>query len=325
MTERHPQYELFEKAHQLLKNANKIVIVAHQRPDGDTIGSALALSEYLKHLEKDHEIFCLHQSPEQLSFLKGAHEFKTDPDIIVSGDHDLVVCLDSGDLAYAGIEKHLKQKNNPHTVINIDHHATNTHYGHVNIVDAKASSTSELIYHLLSHVDFPISKSMATSMLTGIITDTGGFSNLATTSTALDVASKLLSRGARIWDIQANTSKNKSVTALKLWGIALSRLTRHPSGIVVTVLTKEDVTKYNADSESLEGIANFLNSVEGARAIMVIREEDEGKIKVSLRTTQPDVDVSAIAKLCGGGGHKKAAGFTINGRIIKTESGWQIE
>lgn len=325
MTEQHPQHELFEKAHELLQNADKIVIVAHQRPDGDALGSALALSEYLKHLQKDHEIFCLHKSPDQLAFLNGSDSIRTNPDVIINGDHDVIVCLDSGDLGYAGIEEHLKQKKSGHTLLNIDHHATNTKYGHVNIVDPGASSTSELMYHLLSHVNYPISQTMATSMLTGILTDTGGFSNLATTSSALDVASKLLSKGARIWDIQANTSKNKSVNSLKLWGIALSRLTRHPSGIVVTILTKEDVAAYGADPESMEGIANFLNSVEGARAIMVIKEDDEGKIKVSMRTTVPGVDVSAIAKLYGGGGHKKAAGFTIPGKIVKTANGWRID
>jgi len=315
----------FSKAAQLIDAAEKVIIVAHQRPDGDALGSACAFSLYLKDIKKNHDIFCRHEAPKYYGFLPALERLSSDERLIVHGDHDVLVCLDSGDLAYAGVHAHLQQRTKPgHTIINIDHHATNTHYGHLNIVDASASSTSELMFHMFDHLNHPMTTDLATCMLTGIVTDTGGFTNLATTSSALQVASHLIASGARIWDIQSYTQKNKSVNTLKLWGTALSRLTKHSSGIVTTVLTQEDIMVCNADAESIEGIANFLNTLDEAKAIAVIKENDDGTVKVSLRTTQDKVDVSRLARFFGGGGHKKAAGFTIPGRITKTPQGFQI-
>jgi phosphoesterase RecJ-like protein len=315
---------LFKTLKEKIDGAERIIIVMHQRPDGDALGSALALSEYLNHLQKVHDVFCIHPAPEHYQFLPNVQSIKTDASLISEGNHDVIICLDSGDLRYAGIDEHVSKRSAPYTMINFDHHATNAQYGHINIVDDTASSTSELLYHFLSHHNHPITNDVATCILTGIITDTGGFSNLATTSISLDVASKLLALGARIWDIQNFTAKNKPISALKAWGIALSRLEKHSNGVVTTVLTQQDIKDTSASPESIEGIANFLNSVEDARAIFVIREEEDGNIKVSMRSTHEDVDVSRLARHFGGGGHKKAAGFTVVGKLAKTDSRWQI-
>lgn len=319
------KHQLFREVREAIEKASRIMIVTHQRPDGDALGSALAFSQYLDHLQKVHDVYCAHDAPSNYAFLPNSSRIITDPNLIISGDHDLIVCLDSGDLRYAGVDAHVAKKTGDYTLVNIDHHATNERYGNINLVDPSASSTSELIYHYFDHHGHPISTDVATCILTGIITDTGGFSNLATTSVSMDVASKLLTAGARIWDIQTNTAKNKPINALKLWGVALSRLQLHAaSGIVTTILTKQDVVDAQATPENVEGIANFLNTVEGARAIFVLREEDDGKIKVSMRTTTPGVDVSKLARHFGGGGHKKAAGFTVMGSLKKTSAGWMI-
>lgn len=318
----HTHSSLFEKAHNVLKQADRVLIVTHQRPDGDALGSALSVSKYCDDLNTPNDIFCVHAAPEYFSYLPNVKHIQTDPSLIIDGDHTVLITLDSGDLVYAGVHEHIgKRQKDPHTIINIDHHPTNTHYGDINIVDPDSSSTAELLYHFFQHTGHNIDHQSATCLLTGIITDTGGFSNLATTSSSLTVASDLLSRGARIWDIQTRTLKNKPINALKVWGAALSRLRRHPSGIITTVLTQEDLQKNNAGAEHIEGMANFLNSLEDAKAVALISEVEPGRIKVSLRTTQDDVDVSKLARLFGGGGHVKAAGFSFPGRIQR-KKGW---
>ena len=154
------------------------------------------------------------------------------------------------------------------------------------------------------------------SLLTGLITDTDNFSNGATNQECLKIASELIHRGANFNMIKAWFLKNKSITTLKLWGIALSRLNKHEKhDIVHTHITRDDLTESGANEEETDGIANFLNNVGEGRAAILLKETSDGKIKGSLRTTKDDLDVGAIAKALGGGGHKKASGFTMDGTI----------
>ena len=323
--EEHTHAHLFVKAQTLLRAADRVLLVMHQNPDGDTLGSATALSLYLDDLRKPHDLFCTNASPSNYAFLPNSNRIQTNPSILVDGSHDVLVSLDSGDLVYAGIHNHLQERTKArHTIINIDHHKTNTHYGDLNIIDAHSSSTAEIVYNYFIHTEHPITTDSATCMLTGIISDTGGFSNLATTSSALNVASELLRFGARIWDIQQHTLKNKSIHALKLWGVVLSRLKRHTSGVVITVLTQNDIISCNASVEHAEGIANFLNTLDDSRAVFLLSELEPGKIKISMRSTQPGVDVSHFARVFGGGGNKKAAGLSIPGSIMVSGNSFHI-
>lgn len=318
-------YPIFQKIKEAINKANEVIVVAHQNPDGDALGSLLGMSHYLTLNNTPHTLFCLSPVPEYLKFLPDIEKIVSDEKVLTEKHHDLVIILDSGDLEYAGIDQHFRQLKGLPVVINIDHHPTNQHYGHINLVHAKASSTSEIIYHFLDYFRHPINKNVATQLLTGILTDTGSFSNLSTTPSSMEVASRLMAYGARVKEITTNTLQNKSLSQLQLWGRALSRLKQDPkTDIITTVLTKDDFKELGMSDESGEGISNFLNIVEKARAIMVLREKSDGTIKGSLRTTRPDVDVAKIAKFFGGGGHKKAAGFTIKGKLKETATGWKI-
>lgn len=318
-------YPLFQKIKEAINKANEVIVISHQNPDGDALGSLLGMGYYLTYDNTPHALFCLSPVPEYLKFLPDIEKIKCDEKILLEKDHDLVIILDSGDLEYAGVDRHFRQLKGLPVVINIDHHPTNQHYGHINLVHPKASSTSEIIYHFLDYFRLPIKKEVATQLLTGILTDTGSFSNLSTTPSSMEVASRLMAYGARVKEITANTLQNKSLSQLQLWGRALSRLKEDKkTGIITTVLTTKDFAELGMSDESSEGIANFLNSVEKAKAIIVLREKSDGTIKGSLRTTRPDVDVSKIAEFFGGGGHKKAAGFTIKGKLQETDTGWKI-
>ncbi len=301
--------------HHCLRQAKSIIIIPHQNPDGDALGAATALAEYLHVLAKDHVIFCATAlPPKRWHFLRHAERVTNDPSVFKQADVDTIVVLDSGDLAYAGVA-HLVA-GHPATIINIDHHATNQNFGHHNLVLPTAPSTTAIIYHLFKHAETKLNKSMATSLLTGLITDTDSFTNAATSADALAIAGELIRHGADLALITGQTIKNKTLGALRLWGTVLSRLEKHLSlDLIYTYITRDDLIKHNLSDTESEGIANFLNNLEGAKIALILKETPDGKIKGSFRTTRDDVDVSALAKKLGGGGHKKAAGFTIDGTI----------
>ncbi len=306
-------YQLFKKIDETIRKADKVIVISHQNPDGDALGSLLGMRYYLKHQNVKHNLFCVSPIPEYLKFLPEVDNISNDEKILI------------GDLQYAGVDNYIKKLANLPTIINIDHHPTNQYYGHINLVHPKSSSTAEIIFHFIDYLRLPFNKDVATQLLTGILTDTGSFSNLSTTPSSMEVSSRLMAHGARVKEITQNAFQNKSLAQLQLWGRALSRLKEDKNtGIITTVLTQKDFDELNMDDDSSEGIANFLNSVEKARAIMVLREKSDGTIKGSLRTTMPNVDVSKIAKFFGGGGHKKAAGFTIKGKLEERESSWKV-
>jgi len=318
-------YQTFQKIKEKIDNATYILALAHQNPDGDGLGALLALGIYFRSINIPHILFSLDPVPEYFQFLPNAELITSDETHLANKEFDLIIVLDSGDLEYAGVDEHFRKLKGLPVVINIDHHYSNTNFGHINLVHPTASSTSEIIYHFLDYFRHPINKEIATCLLTGILTDTGSFSNLATTPTSLEVASRLLASGARVRQITENTLKNKSLQQLQLWGRALSRIKKdEKTGVVTTVITQKDFDELGIDDNGTEGIANFLNNIDDAKAIIVLREKEGGVIKASLRTTHPDIDVSDLAKKLGGGGHKKAAGFSVKGRIIETNEGWKI-
>lgn len=312
-----------------IDRAEHVMLVMHRNPDGDTAGSALAMAHYLDTIGKAHTCFCVNELSPTFRFLPGRHKLSTDP-IHWHPElrkFDLLIVFDAGDLRHAGIADYVDALTGDFKIINIDHHATNQQYGHHNLVVTTASSTCEIVHDLLASVD-ALNKDMATCLMTGLVTDTGCFTNLATTASAIDTASKLLKRGVNLKSITNSTMQNRSLTALKLWGRALERLTKTDSGLVVTVITQQDIEECGADNDAVEGVANFLNSLDEdgeAKAVLVLTERENNEVKGSLRTTHPLIDVSKIATLFGGGGHKKAAGFSVRGKIVQKDGRWQIE
>lgn len=321
----YPNASLYEDIFQRLSSSKRTLLVAHQNPDGDAIGSALALFHFLGKTVGENHIFCLTEPASTFNFLPEVERIKTDPSVFQKIEFDTIVVLDSGDLEYSGVKLHLEELEYSPQILNIDHHPTNEHFGHVNLIEIDAASTSDILFRLFDHNRFRIDKNIATCLLTGIITDTGSFSNLATTPQAIHNASELLILGARAKDIINYALTNQSLGLLKLWGRAFSRLIINDhTNVAITVITQRDFTECEVDNESAEGIANFLNNLNGAKAVLVLKEQSDGTIKGSLRSTQENIDVSKFARLLGGGGHKKAAGFTIKGEIKETKEGWEI-
>ncbi len=312
---------LFGKIAGLLQVAERVLLVADGKPDGDSIGSSSAMYSWLKREGKPVTIFCALPIPSTLLYLDGAHDFTDDPTIFEQ-PFDLIITFDASDIRHAGIENLLPKLPRPYQLVVIDHHATNTRYGHVNAVWADACSTAEIVYQFFTLLGVPIDSKMATSLLTGILTDTSCFSNAGTTSQGVEAAGHLCALGARHPEILRQLVQNKSMPTLKLWGLALARLNHNEThNITSTYFLLEDLKDIpDANEEAMEGLSNFLNAVCGnAETILVLRELPNRLIKGSFRSIHRDI--SKLARFLGGGGHKKAAGFTISGRIKIIEDG----
>lgn len=297
-----------------IQKAENIVLVPHPNPDGDALGSVAAFMQYLRTIGKNHMAFCITMVTPKLKFLPHADYITSDEKLWHSLNPDLIIVFDSGDLRYAGIE-HLVKKSKA-TIINFDHHATNEYFGKHNMVSTQASSTTEMLYYYFSYNKIDIDPDMATCLLTGLMTDTDNFTNGATTSDSMSIASKLIHRGGNANLIRGSIFKDKSVKTLKLWGVVLSRLEKHEElDIVHTYVTLKDLQDFNVLEEETEGLANFMNNLKDGRATIMLKEIPGNKIKGSFRTTYDHTDVSLWAKALGGGGHKKAAGFTVDGPV----------
>lgn len=314
---------LHRKAFDALRTAKGVICVAHRKPDGDTLGSASAMLDFCITRKIPVIGFCVDAPPQQYWYMPGTELFTSDLSVFADDRYDVVAVFDAGDLAFVGIDGAVAGRTDL-TVLNFDHHVTNERFGHVNIVDVKASSTAEVVYGFLTSQGATIDRGTATCLMTGILTDTGNFTNPATTSGSLKAAADLLRRGAKIQEVSKNLLRNKPLDALRLWGTVLSRLRFNDRlGMATTVVFHDDLEREGVDEEHVEGISNFLNTFLDAKVVMVLRELPDGKVKGSLRTAE-DIDVSSMAKAMGGGGHKKAAGFTIPGRIIEEANGWKV-
>ena len=305
-----------QKFKEALSQARRVVIIAHKNPDGDAIGSALAMHNMLQNQGKEPIPICVDPVPQSLLFLPGAEEFKQN----LEHPFDLSISVDCANLDKMAFE-------NLNIIINIDHHLTNNSYGSINIIEPELSSTAEILYNLFIKLGWVIDKTVATSLLTGIFTDTGSFQYPSTSPRTLEIAADLMKKGAYLPKIVQYTYQTKSLPTLRAWGKALSKVEINKFlEMAVSAISFEDLKKINAKLEDLSGVVSIINTVPDIRVALLLTQIDETHVKGSLRSTQnAGVDVAKMAEQFGGGGHKLAAGFTVKGKLIKTENGWEIK
>lgn len=316
----------YQKTWDALNRAARICVVIPAKPDGDNIGSALGLFSALRAQGKTVVIVALGKIPDYFGFLPGINAVVYDVHAVTRHPWDAMVVTDVSDPLYAGIAP-LRDACTPRPMlVQIDHHATNTFFGDVNCVDPHAASATVIVANLLRAMQVFVSPDIAICLLTGLLTDTGFFSNPATDEQALATGAFLLERGADVRPLFKALVVNKDMKTLKVWGKTFERMRFCEKwGLVVTVLFNHELTDAGLSSESAEGIANFLNILSGVRAVCVLREETPGKLKASLRTTHLAVDMARLALLFGGGGHKKAAGFSMDGKLTEKNGRWEVE
>ena len=308
-----------------LLSAQHPVFISDERIDGDSLGSALAMVDFMKqHGRPRPSVFVTSSIPEIYQSLPHIEMCTSQKTIFSDPSIDLLVVFDCSDAEYVNELRKLIPSSP--RLINIDHHKTNALYGDVNQVIVGSPATAEVVYRFFEHHKLIPSKSAAICLLTGLCFDTTAFSNSATNERALHVASQLVLSGARVHDAIRAMFKNRSISALRVWGIALERLHFHPEfDCIITCLTREYTEQNQVVDEEVDGLSNFLSLVTDTDTLYVLRETGDGDVKVSMRSSSRDVSV--IAKAYGGGGHEKAAGYGIkDARLIAGENGiWRVE
>ncbi|MDO8593227.1 MAG: DHH family phosphoesterase [bacterium] len=313
--------QLFTKAYSLIKASNNILVVTHDHPDGDGLASACLMAEVLELAGKKYRLYCHDQAGYQLNFLPHLEKFNTH---YGKFDFDLIIALDCGNVQRTKLDKEILSRRAGQRVLEIDHHPKIEDYADLEIRDPGAAATAEILYYFLKANKIPLNKNLANCVLTGILTDTANFLYPSTSPETINIASEMLAKGARLPQIMENTWRNKSIASMKTWGKAMTNLQINQKyNFAFTILKAED-TPAEVTEEELEGMSGFLSNLDKVNGLLLLRELPDGRIKGSLRTSKSNVNLTQLAQVLGGGGHARAAGFTIQGALKKTEKGWKI-
>lgn len=305
-----------------IRKSRTILILSHKNPDGDALGSSLGLALALRKTGKRVRCYSVNEIPPVFGFLPGVEMFREEAE---RAAYDLVILLDCAALRRTGIEDIRTLAASFGTLVIIDHHprteveewpgAERREW-----IDEKKAATAVMIHELLGEMDIALDKDIATNLLTGIFTDTGGFQHNNTDEVALKAAAELMKKGPRIDKIAKSIFSSKNIAAIKLWGKALSRIeTDRETGMVVSYVNRSDIEEAGASPDDLAGLVSLINTVSDAKFSLLLTEYDDQKIKGSLRSEEyKGVDVSEIARQLGGGGHKLASGFEMDGDLQKS-------
>lgn len=293
-----------------IKKGRRFLVASHQNPEGDAIGSSLALAIALKNLGKEVTTFNQDGVPKLLQFLPRAAEVsrKLPQDIIT---YDCAFVVDCGDPELLGEE--LPRIKGIRKIINIDHHRTNNRFGDLQFIDPEASAAGVLIYRLLKKIPVEITPEIATNIYAAILSDTGSFRFRNTTAEGLRIAGEMIEQGVEPKMIAQQLYETQPSAYLKLLALVLGTLEVTHGGKVATVTVLQEMFQRTGTSkEATEGLVNYPGSIEGVSVALLFREISERKFKVSFRAREK-IDVSLLAQEFGGGGHQGAAGCTIEG------------
>ncbi len=297
-------------ATQAVNQAESILIVTHVSPDGDAYGSMLALAEALRNAGKRVDCAVDGGATDFTSFLAGNDQVRGK---LTEGEWDLMISVDASDEERTGEvgaygRQHSKQ------VINLDHHKTNTGFGDIHVVDVAAVSATEVVYRWLRWMERPITAAVAQPLLTGLVTDTLGFRTSNVTADTLAVAQDLMQAGASLTLVTERMLDSRSYQVVSLWKEALASVKLHEGGVIVAQVTQENIKKAGLADITDGGLVGFLIKVNEAMIALVLKENEDGRVEISMRS-KPGYDVAGVALEVGGGGHAQAAGATIDGPL----------
>ena len=284
-----------------IKKSKNIVIVTHENPDGDAVGSSLAMYHALKELKKNVDIII----PE---YAKCFNELPGIEEVIKESDkvYDLAISLDAATDKLLNVwVKYFREADQR---IVIDHHSTNTMFGDINYVDLSAPACAQVVYMLIKHYRWKITPEIGTCIMAGIITDTGGFQYSGVSRDTFNIAAELLDAGVNISKVYKKVFDTKTKSSFELRRIALDRMEfLEDDKIAFTYITNKDERKVNAGVGDYEGIVSEGRSIEGVEVSIFLHELKDGEFKISLRSNSY-VNVSDVCIMFGGGGHIRAAG-----------------
>ncbi len=321
-----------------MRTAKNILLIGHINPDADALSSMGAIMEIILHLKINVSAYAAKKIDNAYTFIPHSDQVKaSEPRNLLS--FDLIIVLDCGSIARTNLKERLialikaeadgRLSKRPY-IIEFDHHQSQDSYADLEIRLPDKASTTEIIYYFLQVNGIEISKTLANCILTGLLTDTGNFLYSNSSYEAIAIASEMLLRGASLPKIIAKTINNKSFSALKIWGRILenTRLTTE-TGLAVSALTNKELSEVLSpldeqdDSNIFGDVVSFLSNLQGVKIALLLREEGD-YVKGSLRTKDNELDVARIANNWGGGGHKKAAGFRIKGKLALINNSWTV-
>ncbi|HTR23871.1 MAG TPA: bifunctional oligoribonuclease/PAP phosphatase NrnA [Terriglobales bacterium] len=288
-----------------IRERHRFVVTSHSRPDGDGIGSALACGQILRIMGKDAEVVTYDGIPriyQNLPFAERAIQAQSVP------SNDAVILLECDSTRRAGLHG-LDQC----FLINIDHHVSGRNFGHINWIDPSVMATAELIYRLARLACVPIDRDIATCLYTALMTDTGSFMFEGTNEHTFTVARELVVAGANPAQCARHIYFGHSTAKMRLLGAALSHL--HREGPLAWIwVTREQMERFGAREEDCEGLVNYALSMDDVQVAIFYRELPDKRYRVSLRS-KGEINVSKVAEHFGGGGHKCASGFSLDGPL----------
>jgi bifunctional oligoribonuclease and PAP phosphatase NrnA len=303
------QHELAITIQRQLKQARRVLVITHQRPDGDAIGSLMAMGLALINTGKEVQMVLKEGIPDNFRFLDGSELVVTEP----MGKIDYIVVVDSAEIERTDTD--LNGYNKPD--LNIDHHKTNTYFGKINLVESNAVATAEILTKYMPEFGFRINKPIANALLTGIVTDTIGFRTRNMSPQVFRMVADLMDLGGELTDIYYKTIVEQSIASARYWGAGLSKIMLE-DGLVWTTLSlaERDSAGYLARDDA--DLVKILSAIEGAKVALILTEQTGGYVKISWRlcgSEESELDVSEIAQKFGGGGHKAAAGADVKGNM----------
>lgn len=293
----------------MLNDAEAILLGTHVNPDGDAIGSVLALAHALRCQGKRVHSICPSPVPDKLTFLPGHESVSQERP---TWNPDLVVILDCSDrerLTYLNDDALFERVPS----VNIDHHTTNAHFATVNWVDPSMAATAEMLADLLAEMDWPLDETVATCLLTGLHTDSLGFRTATTQPRTLRLAADLMTAGASLTGIVEQLYDSKPRATLRIWGLALAAM-QEEGPLVWTAVTRDMLACAGAENETLNGIVGFMRSTADVEVAVLFSETDDGRVRTEFRS-KGRVNVADIAYRLGGGGHPPAAGCLLDGPL----------
>lgn len=304
----------FEQINEAIQAHQKFAVVSHIRPDGDAIGSILALGDALEGLGKEVRYLNVDGCPESLEFLPGSERVEVSAE---AQDLDIEVAIFLDTAAHARVgDASLEAVKGAKLVINIDHHQSNPGYGDLNYIDEKSPATGQILYDLITALDYPLSEITRDAIYVATSTDTGSFQYRGTTQRTYEMAADLVGRGLEVGPINQLTYDNQPFRRIELMRSLLNTLDRSEDGKLVSwELRNSTKSEFSLVDDDTEGMIDIIRSIQGVIVAAFFEELDGGKVRVSLRSKEPKVNANHICNAFGGGGHALAAGIRMPGPL----------